>query len=53
MRISSRLIAYFKPCIFEPLGSFYVEHSGLIKTLGAAALAITMARMKNNMENTG
>jgi hypothetical protein len=35
------------------LGSYYAEHFGLIKTLGAAALVITMARMKNNMENKG
>ena len=41
------------PNLADQLGSYYAEHSGLIKTLGAAALAITMARMKNNMENKG
>jgi hypothetical protein len=41
------------PGLADQLGSYYAEHSGLIKTLGAAALAITMARMKNNMENKG
>lgn len=41
------------PDLAEQLGKYYAEHSGLIKTLGAAALAITMARMKNNMENKG
>jgi hypothetical protein len=41
------------PALADQLGSYYAEHSGLIKTLGAAALAITMARMKNNMENKG
>jgi hypothetical protein len=39
------------PSLADQLGTYYSEHSGLIKTLGAAALAITMARMKNNMEN--
>jgi hypothetical protein len=39
------------PGLADQLGSYYAEHSGLIKTLGAAALAITMARMKNNMDN--
>jgi hypothetical protein len=39
------------PGLADQLGSYYAEHSGLIKTLGAAALAITMARMKNNLEN--
>lgn len=39
------------PALADQLGSYYAEHSGLIKTLGAAALAITMARMKNNMDN--
>ncbi len=41
------------PDLAETLGKYYAEHSGLIKTLGAAALAITMARMKNNLENKG
>jgi hypothetical protein len=41
------------PNLADQLGSYYAEHSGLIKTLGAVALAITMARMKNNMENKG
>ena len=41
------------PSLADQLGNYYAEHSGLIKTLGAAALAITMARMKNNMENKG
>jgi hypothetical protein len=41
------------PDLAETLGKYYADHSGLIKTLGAAALAITMARMKNNMENKG
>jgi hypothetical protein len=41
------------PSLADQLGNYYAEHSGLIKTLGAAALAITLARMKNNMENKG
>lgn len=41
------------PSLADQLGNYYAEHSSLIKTLGAAALAITLARMKNNMENKG
>jgi hypothetical protein len=38
-----------QPALADQLGSFYAEHSGLIKTLGGAALAIAMANMKNHM----
>lgn len=34
--------------IVDQVGHFYAEHSGLIKTLGSAALMIAMAKMKNS-----
>lgn len=33
----------------DDLAAFYAEHSGLIKTLGGAALAVALARMKDNL----
>jgi len=35
----------------DDLAAFYAEHSGLIKTLGGAALAVALARMKDNLAN--
>ena len=37
------------PGIADALGNFYSQHSGLIKTLGGAALVIAMAKMKERM----
>lgn len=37
------------PGIADQLGSFYAQHSGLIKTLGGAALAIAMVKMKDHV----
>ena len=37
------------PGIADELASFYSQHSGLIKTLGGAALAIALAKMKDRM----
>lgn len=37
------------PGIADELGSFYAQHSGLIKTLGGAALAIAMVKMKDHV----
>jgi hypothetical protein len=37
------------PSIADELASFYAQHSGLIKTLGGAALAIAMAKMKDHL----
>jgi hypothetical protein len=37
------------PGIADELAGFYAQHSGLIKTLGAAALAIAMAKMKDHV----
>jgi hypothetical protein len=33
------------PGVVDSISSFYAEHSGLVKTLGGAALAIAMAKM--------
>ena len=41
------------PGLADQLGSFYAEHSGLIKTLGGAALAIAMVKMKDHMGERG
>ena len=38
------------PGIADELASFYAQHSGLIKTLGGAALAIALAKMKNHID---
>jgi hypothetical protein len=42
-----------KPELADQLGEFYAQHSGLIKTLGAGALLIALAKMKQNMTNRG
>ena len=36
------------PGIADSLAGFYAQHSGLIKTLGGAALAIAMVKMKDH-----
>jgi hypothetical protein len=41
------------PALADQLGSFYAEHSSLIKTLGGAALAIAMVKMKDHMAERG
>jgi outer membrane lipoprotein SlyB len=38
------------PGIADELAGFYAQHSTLIKTLGGAALAIAMAKMKDRLE---
>jgi hypothetical protein len=40
------------PGIADELAGFYANHSGLIKTLGGAALAIAVARMKDHVSQT-
>ena len=40
------------PGIADELAGFYAQHSGLIKTLGGAALAITMAKMKDQVSQS-
>lgn len=37
------------PGIADELASFYAQHSGLIKTLGGAALAVAMVKMKDRL----
>ena len=37
------------PGIADALAGFYAQHSGLIKTLGGAALAIAMTKMKDHV----
>ena len=38
-----------EPGILDRIGNFYAEHPDLVKTLGAGALMIALARFKNNM----
>jgi hypothetical protein len=38
-----------QPGIADALGRFYAEHSGLVKTLGTAALTIALAKVKQRM----
>ena len=37
------------PGIADQLGNFYAQHSGLIKTLGGAAMLIAMSKMKDHL----
>lgn len=39
------------PGVVDQVSQFYAEHSSLIKVLGGAALAVALARMKNNLDN--
>jgi len=39
-----------QPGIADELAGFYAQHAGLIKTLGGAALAIAMVKMKDHVE---
>ncbi len=41
------------PALADKLGGFYAEHSGLIKSLGTAALAIAMVKMKDHLTDKG
>ena len=40
------------PGIVDQVGSFYAEHSGLIKTLGGAVLLATLSKMKDHASRT-
>lgn len=42
-----------QPGIVDEVGQFYAQHAGLIKTLGGAALAIALAKMKENATTRG
>ena len=37
-----------QPGVIDEVSQFYAQHAGLIKLLGGAALAVTMAKMKDN-----
>ena len=37
-----------EPGLMDRIGSFYAEHPELVKTLGAGALMIALARFKNS-----
>ncbi|WP_300622127.1 hypothetical protein [Dokdonella sp.] len=37
------------PGIVDALGNFYAQHSGLVKTLGGAALTIALAKISEHM----
>lgn len=41
-----------QPGIVDEVSSFCAQHSGLIKMLGGAALAVTMVKMKQNATRT-
>ena len=41
-----------EPGIADALAGFYAEHSTLVKTLGGAALAIALAKMKDHLGNS-
>ena len=38
-----------EPGLLDRIGGFYAEHPDLVKTLGAGALTIALAHMKNNL----
>ena len=40
------------PGIADQLAAFYAQHSGVIKTLGGAALAIAVAKMKDHLSQS-
>ena len=39
------------PGVVDQVSQFYAHHSGLIKVLGGAALAVALAKMKNNLDS--
>jgi hypothetical protein len=38
------------PGVIDTMSDFYAQHSGLVKTLGGAALTIALAKMANRMK---
>ena len=38
-----------EPGVFDRVSDFYSQHPDLVKTLGAGALMIALARMKQNL----
>ncbi len=41
-----------EPSTADALGNFYAQHSGLIKTMGGAALIVALAKMKKSVEES-
>ncbi|MEJ8852108.1 hypothetical protein [Variovorax rhizosphaerae] len=41
------------PGVVDQVSQFYAEHSGLIKTLGGAALMVALAKMKEHASDKG
>ncbi|MDO5626040.1 MAG: hypothetical protein Q4G71_15295 [Pseudomonadota bacterium] len=41
--------AQAEPGLMDRIGNFYAEHPDLVKTLGAGALMVALARMKQNL----
>lgn len=39
-----------RPSVVDQVGSFYAQHSGLIKMLGGTALLVTMAKIKEHAD---
>lgn len=39
-----------RPSVVDQVGSFYAQHSGLIKLLGGTALLVTMAKIKEHAD---
>jgi len=37
-----------QPGVIDQVSQFYAQHAGLIKMLGGAAVAVTLAKMKEN-----
>jgi len=37
------------PGIADQIGNFYAQHSGLIKTLGGAAMLVALGKMKDHL----
>ena len=41
------------PSVIDTMSNFYAQHSGLVKTLGSAALTIALAKIANRMQICG
>jgi hypothetical protein len=39
------------PTIIDSMGRFYAQHSGLVKTIGGAALTIALSKIASNMRS--
>lgn len=41
---------HVNPCVVDRIGHFYAEHPTLIKTLGSAALAVALAKLREHQQ---